>query len=285
MTIAFKELAGSPIETYGPAGMTARRLLLCAWDDRQSVVERLLGDGYRYAGQSRAPYPDKPGVVAIRARCEPLTDDLVLQTFGDLTEGLNRYNGFAKVTVDYELLVPTERPDLPETEPGTFLGYRQDSAGERIRLPAHSLAWQDEPTVPVTSEAAPSVRIPMIVHHVTWHRVVRPPWETIRSGQGTVNSGTFLGAPVGTVLLDGVTADREFLGFDSLDKAELGWRIGYTFRERAVKVAGASSPDWNHAYRSMPADDPAWDELADANGNRPYASSDFTDLFRFEATS
>ncbi len=285
MTLAFKELAGSPVENYGPEGMTARRLLLCAWDDRQQVVEQLFGDGYEYGGQSRAQYPDKPGVVAMRARCEPLTDDLVTQTLSELTEGLNRYNGFAKVTVDYELLVATERPDLPETEPGTFLSYRQDSNIDRARLPAHSLVWNDEPTVPVSSEAAPSIRIPLIVHHVTWHRVVYPPWDAIRSGQGTVNDAAFLGAPASTVLLDGVSADREFLRFDGLDKAELGWRIGYVFRERAVKTSDASTPGWNHAYRSMPVATPAWDELADANSNPPYESSDFTDLFRFEAPS
>ena len=285
MTIAFKELAGSPVETFGPEGMAAQRSLLCAWDDRQQVVELLLGDGYQYGGQSRAQYPGKPGVVAMRARCEPLIDDVAPQVLNQLTEGLNRYNGFAKVTVDYQLLVPSERDDLPDAETGTFLTYRQDFSSERVRLPAQSLVWQDEPDVPVASEAAPSVRIPVIEHHVTWHRVVSPPWEAIRARQGTLNNGAFLGAPAGTVLLDGVTAAREFLRFDGLDKAELGWQIGYVFREKAVKTPDSTSPGWNHAYRSLPADDPGWDQPADANGNRPYLLSDFSGLFRFEATS
>ena len=65
--------------------------------------------------------------------------------------------------------------------------------------------------------------------------------------------------------------------------ATLGWRIGYLFREKAIKTAGGSVVGWNHAYRSLPADDPGWDELVDANGNRPYVSSDFSELFQFGA--
>lgn len=284
MTVAFKELAGSPVETHGPEGFRARRILLCAWDDRQQVVEQLLGDGYEYGGRSRAQYPDQPDVVAMRTRCEPFADDVAPQVLSELTEGLNRYHGFAKVTVHYELLVPSERNDLPTVEDGTFLTYRQDYGGQRIKLPGHGLVWQGEPDVPVPPEAAPSLRIPVIEHHLTWHRVVNPPWEAIRRGVGTVNQAVFLGAPAANVLLDGAIAQREFLRIGELAKAELGWRMDYVFRERAIKAADGNLVGWNYSYRSLPADDPGWDELADANGNRPYPSSDFSQLFRFAAT-
>ena len=283
MTVAFKELAGSPVETYGPEGLRAQRVLLCAWDDREQVVQRLVGDGYEYGGSSRAPYPGKPDVVAMRARCEPFTDDVASQVLSELTEGLNRYSGFAKVTVDYELLVASDRTDVPPIESGTFLTYRQDVDSETMPLSGDSLSWEDEPGESVPEDAVPVVRVPAVEHHLTWHRVVSPPWKAIRACVGTVNSGQFLAAAAATVLFDGATAEREFIRFDGLAGAELAWRISYVFREKAIKTAAGEIVGWNHTYRSLPADDPGWDRLIDAAGNRPYASSDFSQLFRYEA--
>jgi hypothetical protein len=283
MTVAFKELAGSPLETYGPDGMKAQRVLLCGWDDRELVVEQLLGDGYEFGGRGRAGYPDKPDLLAMRIRCEPFADDVTPQVLSELTEGLNRYSGFAKVTVSYELLVAADREDLPAVEPGTLLTYRQQPGGETMILPGHALAWAGAAGVPVPPEAVPAIRVPIVEHHFTWHRVVRPPWEAIRHGVGTVNDATFLGAAAGTVLFAGATAEREFIRIDELANPALNWRLGYLFREKAVKTGDGSVVGWNHAYRSLPADDPGWDELVDAHGNRPYPSSDFSQLFQFAA--
>ncbi|MBN2476898.1 MAG: hypothetical protein JXB62_19985 [Pirellulales bacterium] len=285
MTVAFKELAGSPVETYGPDGLRATRTLLCAWDDREALVEQLLGDGYEYGGQSRAPYPDKPDVVALRIRCEPFADDVTPQVLTELTEGLNRYDGFAKITVDYELLVPSDRQDLPAIETGTFLTYRQDFGVEKVTLAGDGLTWVDAPTVEVPAEIEPALRVPTIEHDLTWHRVLDPPWAAIRNGVGTVNAQPFLGAAAGTVLLCGARAEREFINIDRFASPELAWQVRYVLLEKAVKAAGGDSVGWNHAYRSLPADAPGWDELTDPGGNRLYASTDFTQLFRFGTTS
>jgi len=67
MTVAFKELAGSPVEYYTPEGFRAERRLLCAWDDRHAVVEQLVGNGYPFGGQSQAAYPADP--TSARAGC------------------------------------------------------------------------------------------------------------------------------------------------------------------------------------------------------------------------
>jgi hypothetical protein len=286
MSVAFKELAGSPVETYDCEGFRARRLLLCNWDDRQSVVERLLGDGYEFGGQGRAPYPGKPDIVAISVHCEPFTDDVAPQVLTELTEGLNRYRGFAKqLTVCYELLVRSDRPDVPTVEKGTFLTYRQDREAELLSVADDSIGWTDQPEQPVPEVAVPVLRIPVMKHQFTWHRVVSPPWDGIRNCIGTLNQKEFVGAGPETVLFDGAKAQREFLRIDGLAKAELAWRIDYLFREKAVKTDDGEIVGFNHSYRSLPADNPGWDRLVDGAGNPLYRSSDFAQLFQFEATS
>ena len=217
--------------------MKAVRTLLCAWDDREAVIEQLLGDGYEFGGSSRAPYPGKPNVVAMRTRCEPLTDDLVPQQLQSLTEGLNCYNGFAKITVYYELLVTSERADAPEVIEGTFLTYSQDRDYEVVPMADDSLTWQDEPTAGIPEEAIPQVRVPIVEHHLTWHRVVSPPWDAIRRCVGTVNDAEFLGAAAGTVLFDGCTTEPEFLRIGELAQAELASRIEYIFPVPTVRYA------------------------------------------------
>jgi len=282
MSVAFKELAGSPVETFGPDGMTARRTLLCAWADRRRLVEQLLGDGYEFGGNLRAVYPGSPSVVAMQARCEPIGDDVEATVLTELTEGLNAYTGFAKVTADYEYLPVADRNDLPAVEAGTCLGYRQQHDYETLPLSGDSFTWEDEPAQAVPEEAVPVIRVPLVEHRLTWHRVVSPPWQAIRETIGTVNDGTFLGAAAGTVLLDGVDARREFLRVDDLAEFEVGWRLEYVFRERSIKTGDGTIVGYNHAYRSLPAGDPDWDRLIDGNGNLPYATADFDALFRFE---
>jgi hypothetical protein len=284
MTVAFKELAGSPVETYGPDGMKAERVLLCAWDDRELLVEQLLGDGYEFGGSGQTQYPDKPDVVAVRIRCEPLADDLAPQVLSELTVGLNRYHGFAKVRVDYQLLVPADRSDLPTIERGTFLTYRQESSLDGMTLPADALTWVGAPEVEVPEEAVPELSIPIVEHRLDWHRVTEPPWNAIRACIGTVNDAEFLGCVAGTLLLAGVTADAEFTSAGGQINRTRSWRIDYVFSEKAIKTGDGCVVGWNHAYRSLPVDDPGWDELIDTNGNRPYASGDFSKLFQFGLT-
>ena len=71
MTILFKELAGSPTETYGSDGMKAQRRLLCAYEDRLAAVAVLLGQGSVFGGQSPASYPGLSTAVAVEVQVEP----------------------------------------------------------------------------------------------------------------------------------------------------------------------------------------------------------------------
>jgi hypothetical protein len=285
----FKELAGSPVETYGPDGMQAERRLLCAYEDRQAVVAALLGNADILGGLGRAEYPGCPGVLAMRVRVEPFEKRPDEQgPFNDLTADLNSYSGqFVELVVNYEMLdADAHRPDLPMPEPGTVLTYRMTFAGEYLRLPSHGLAWQSAATLPVAPDAVPTLRLPIVEHHVTWHRVVQPPWEAIRECVGAVNNDLFLGAAAETLLCDGAKADRELAGFDDLHAPQCAWRIIYVFREKAIKVLDATAGPvvygWNHAYHALLAS-PGWDRLVDADGNCLYRTADFATLFSFGA--
>ena len=279
MSLAFKELAGSPIEEYGPDGLTATRHLLCAWDERHQVVEQLLGDGYLFGGSCGASYPGHACAVAMRVRCEPFTDDLVAQTLDSLTEGLNRYEGFAKLTVRYELLSPLDLADAPATEPGTVLTYRQEVGSEYVTPAAGGLSWSEAASTAVAADDVPVVRVPIVKHRLTWHRAAAPPWTAIRQCVGTVNASTFLGATTTTMLFDGATAEQEFFRIDELEQTQQGWRIDYVFREKAVKTGSGNIVGFNHAFRSQPAETAGWDELVDTAGQRLYRQSDFAQLF------
>lgn len=285
MTTPFRELAGSPVETFTADGMKARRRLVTAWEDRHALVAELLGQGYTLGAQGAASYPGRPMITAAEVRLEPWPAQAENQgAFTDVALQLNRYDGrFALVTVDYTLAeASAARDDLPSTEPDTFLTYRMDFGAEYEPWPAPALRWNSAVGVPVPPDAAPSVRVPIAEHHVTWHRVARPPWEAIRACIGAVNAATFLGAASETLLLDGATAEKQFLGADEAQQPRFGWRISYVFREKAV-VAGGNVYGWNHRFRHLPRDNPGWDRLLDLSGGSLYRSVDFTPLFFFAA--
>jgi hypothetical protein len=102
MTTAFKELPGSPKESYDSNGMKAQRLLICAWNDRNALVAEILGPGYQTGSLSPISYPGVSTALAAQVAVEPFMDDMTKQTLTSLTEGLNAYQGFAKVTIKYE---------------------------------------------------------------------------------------------------------------------------------------------------------------------------------------
>ncbi|MBN2581410.1 MAG: hypothetical protein JXB10_20685 [Pirellulales bacterium] len=234
MTTPFKELAGSPRESFGPDGMEAERRLICAWDDRRALVEEILGDGYEFGGQNPVAYPGVSSVVAVRVRVEPLTDDLVKQDLAELTDGPNAYQGFARLTVNYELLTAADRADLPEIEPQTFLTYRMDRGTETVTFGGDALYWPGNPEATFPSAAEGRLLLPVTIHRLTWHRAVNPPWSAIRVSSGTFNDAPFLGAAEGTLLFDGAAAERVFLRISDLDTPEFSWRIEYFFREKPL---------------------------------------------------
>jgi hypothetical protein len=282
MAISFKELDGSPTESFGVDGPKAQRRILVAWEERHAMIAELLGQGYQSGGTSPASYPLWANALAMAVRLEPWPSCPEDQgAFDDVASQLNSYSDqYARITIDYELLYASaSRGDLPQPDSGTVLTYRMDCGGEQAIVSGEGLQWVADASLPVPPEVIPVVRVPIAEHHLTWHRVISPPWDAIRNSLGTVNDDTFLGAAAETLLLDGVTADKQFLGIDDFQQPQFGWRIGYVFREKTIHWGG-NTYGWNYAYCCLPQNSPAWDKLVDSQGESLYRTSAFGPLFQ-----
>jgi len=277
MSVPFKELGGSPVETYAAEGFRAERQFLIAWEDRDAFAVELLGTAVPHGASTWLEYPGKSSVFAVSLRYEPFDpDNPDPQALTDLTQGLNSYsNSFAKATVQYRTVSPRDRDDGPENEIGTHLTYQMLFGVEQCEITPGGWTWVDEPSIPAPQDVPLLKTIPVTEHHLTWHQVIRPPWDTIRDLQGKANLGVFLGCPEGTVLFLGAEANKLFRSDFDAGASEFCWEIRYVFRERAVKQGGHVY-GWNHFYR---ADPPGWAELTNGT-DRMYDLADLATLFQ-----
>ncbi|MBN2021191.1 MAG: hypothetical protein JW809_00210 [Pirellulales bacterium] len=276
MTVAFRELGGSPIEQYDSNGFSARREFLIAWEDRDAFAVEILGEAAPQGGSTWIHYPGKENVFAVRVRYLPVDPDQPdIQDLASLTEGLNSYtHAWARAIVEYKTVNDRDRTDGPENESGTHLSYRMLYSSEYAPIGAGGWQWNDTSN-PLPDDQTLAKWIPMTEHHLTWHQVINPPWETIRDLQGTVNASAFLGCAAGTLLFEGADANKLFrAGFEE-GVAPFCWQIRYLFRERAIKFGGATH-GWNHAYRENPA---GW-VLINNGSHALYDTANFSSLFQ-----
>lgn len=276
MAVAFRELAGSPQEQYDVNGFSARRELLVAWEDRDALAIEILGEAAQHGGAFWTTYPGKPSAFAVSIRFEPLDADRPdRKTLSTLAEGLNSYSGsFAKAVVLYKTVNELDRDDGPDNEEGTQISYRMRHSAEYREIGPGGWSWVDNSN-PLPTDRPLAKWIPMTEHHLTWYKVVNPPWETIHALQGTVNEAEFLACPPGTLLFEGAEANKLFAGDLASGASPFCWEIKYLFRERSVKHGGAVF-GWNHLYREDP---PGWVE-ATAGSNKMYDDADFNLLFQ-----
>ncbi len=287
MGIDFKELAGSPVKNFGPNGATAHREIVVAYTNEMAMVAELLGDSFVFGGAGQKEFPDLSFLVATKIKSKPRPTDAPDEQgqFTDIETEVNTYPNFVQLSVDYELRNNMPFPPPEELEDGTFLSYRMDFGGEYIQIGSNTLKWNDQPNQPVDADITPTIRVPIIEHHVTWHRVINPPWATIRSQIGSVNSVGIFGFDAGFLLFDGCTADREFTGIDQLNEPQFGYRMSYVFREKHINVLGAVDKGWQFTYRTKPENNPGWDTLIDGAGNNIYVTADHNLLFKFAAVT
>jgi hypothetical protein len=281
MSVAFRELSGSPVETYGIEGFQARREFLVAWDDREAFAAELLGVASAHGNSPWARYPGKDSVYAVHIRFEPADPaDPDPQALDSPDVGLNSYRrGHAKAIVEYRTLTGRDRDDGPVNETGTHLTYRMAYGVESLEIAPGGWHWADQPSIAVSGDA-PLVRaVPYTDHHLTWHQVVRPPWTAIRQLQGKINAEALLGCPAGTLLFVGAEASKLFRSDLAAGPSPFCWQIHYLLRERALKQGGRTL-GWNHLFRPSPA---GWAEPTTDGVDRLYDAADLSALFFSEA--
>jgi len=292
MTQCFKELAGSPDESWGPEGFRATRRIVVPWANRNAMALELVGSGYQFGSNNGAQYPGSEFVKAVRVNSAPWVEKPDNQgAFDDIATDLQTYPVDALLTVEYEL-VPTptlEWPLLgdgtPDVDDETFLEYSMDFGGEMMTVPKQKLQWLNDVNAPVPEEVKAAVRIPIIEHRVSWSRVSAPPWDAIRSLTGKVNDAAFIGLIAEQLLFDGCRANKKFISMDELESPEFGWKLEYIFRQKTIHCLGGDNVQqggvgWNHNYRTL-GGVPAWDKLlpgGDVNKTM-YETGDFNRLF------
>jgi len=277
LSVAFKEIGGSPVERYTRSGFFAQRRFLVAWEDREQFAVEVLGRAATHAEVGPVQYPGKPTAVAVSLRYEPLDADAPdNKPLADLAHDLNSYDGqYAVATVEYRLLNTQDREDGPTNEPGTHLTYRMKPARVDLEIRPAGWVWADQPTVPLPDDLTLTKTVPLTEHHLVWHEVIRPPWAVIQSLQGTVNAEEFLGCSPGTLLFVGADVNKLFRAGLESEPSEFAWQIHYLFLERAIKHGGAVY-GWNHVYRDSP---PGWAEPV-SGSLKLYDEADFQPLFR-----
>lgn len=283
MAIAFEELAGSPTVRFHDGSFNAVRRLLVDWQDAIPFLVELYG-GWRFMGEELdylppASFPGVPAALATEITIEPFPADSP-QSHPEITlqSPTNAYDR-ALLTVHYGIAFDLEnnaRPDLPGVPAGTYLTYRADLGHESVSTPGRNWRWAVD-SAAVGDDVRPAIVTPAEEFTLTWYRVPRPPWNAIRDLRGRVNDALFLNFPPGTVLFLGCTTRRDFQVLDSGM-----WRLAYHFKVRSVpSTAGGGQVGWNYHYRRQAASGEHWLEIADQDGNRPYAEGPFVNLFQF----
>lgn len=274
MTIVFKELAGSPEEKYSMTGFSATRKLLCAWNDRNALVRELLGDNEEFAGNTSVSYPGRHDIRVTDINIVPWEKvpnttyvDGVAVEFTDVATEVNAYTSQqAHLTVGYQWMIDGSNalpnPRSMDIEPDTFLTYTRKLSGEYHTQPGRNIAWSDDPNIPIPKDALPTIRVPITEHHLTWSRVTSPPESAMTKAMGKINATAWSGYSAETMLFEGATMKREFVGFPDNDPVAGGagswgtWEVGYVFREKLMgfnfnNFAGVNGIPlgWQHTWR------------------------------------
>ena len=284
MSVAIEELDGSPRFRIAESGTTAVRRLLVAWNQWQALARelvgtyRVVGGGFSFVAPSHVLLNN---LIVSELAVDPWPEEKI--TSGALTSIASSPNDYphAVVTATYRTIYDANnqpRDDLPSVPAGTILTYSADLGAEYMTVPGRVWRWVDPPDNPkVPEDVNPGLLIPSGAYQLTWRRVPRPPWNKIRELRGKVNSGTFVGAPAGTVLFLGARATREF---QFLEEGGF-WRIEYSFLECTKELTTGAKVGWNYFYKELKVGSEHWVRIEDQDGGAPYRQGDLTQLFQF----
>jgi hypothetical protein len=246
MAVAIDIQAGYPQGNITPEGGSLTVVGKVAWSDIIPAITQLFP----------APTTAGPGTGAIDPgfglyRCQscefkPVGTDPLVNAGGTPFTSIYDANftmpfyEFAWLTINYSSLqveYPSVAGDTPDTPDGSTAVYglvhNLSSGGETITLSDRSLYWSDEKSANGEKVSARKI-IATVEHNVMWKRVASPPWESMRTLIGKVNSTNLGPFQTGTILNETLL----YLGFtatpDITAAGDRVWEIGYRFSERRV---------------------------------------------------
>lgn len=276
MPVDFEELSGSPNGTFSDGKFTGTRQFKVAWEDYTTFIGELYGV-YRLTGgtvssTSPATFPGVPQAICTDIKFNPQSGLAPVKSgVITLTNGNSVTYPHAFITATYKIPFSSGgsgRSNLPSVPEGTYLDFSSDRGAEYESIPGRTWVWSGS-SVPVPEDSSPAVILPTEEVTLTWSRVTSPPWSTIESTKGKLNDATFLNYGAGKLMFAGARTRKSF----QLTEQSF-WTIEYSFRAR--------SEEWNKSYNEGTGVLTAgWTEIEDAEGNPPYASGSFSDLFQF----
>lgn len=288
MTVTFEELEGSPRIRINDQGTSAVRTFRVAWDNWQEFVRDLIGTfrAYGLATEFIPPieFPGLPNLIVSDVQVEPFDPDNP-DGSGGVSLGFltNAYpSGGARITATYRTMTDQfspSRSDLPPVPNGTYVTYAADLGSERMTVPGRAWLWSGTSSEHVADDVNPGIMVPSGIYTLRWQRVPAPPWTKIRSLRGKVNAGSFLSAPAGTVMFLGARASRQFQFIEDGGF----WNLDYTFAENCKTLSdGGTQVGWNYFYKEQALAGEHWVPITNLEGNPPYQSGNFQQLFQFE---
>lgn len=190
---------------------TAVRTMLCAWEDRITIIDQIRGGG----SQIGSVYVYTPSVFYPDAAFLPFDSIHVEGLPGEdgLTVGPNGMVGYkyARLRITYKTL---------DYFDGITTGTTSlDFATQIVSLPRSAPTYQFPDGTPLSPQDSPPIRVGIVTIVQTRKNLAELPTSLVQSLAGCVNSIAFLGGSPGTVLFDGGHADRRLtaLGAENWD--------------------------------------------------------------------
>lgn len=183
-----------------------------------------------------------------------------------------------------------------DNKKGTWISYEADYGAEIMQTGWGWFHWYNETVgtndYKVGDNVHPGIVVPSIVHSLTWHNCIAPPWKTIRTTVGKVNSNTnMMGAAAGCLLFLGAQPRQRFRFQGGTKRSTTAgteserpyYDVTYRFAEQVKYNNSSSTPvGWNHLYkRTALSGSDHWVEIRDESNNPLHLSADFTELFKY----
>ena len=261
-------------------GMTGVRVARqVPWGSLESVVPQILGHMIMAGEQPVIVAGEQwPGIPRLRAKSVDIRGEG--QTVAQSWQLGPAYQ-FANLTVSYETSDNEDDEDDDDEDDKDGEVQRVDQIDYDVEIMV--VPMKVKASVPLLPTESPSdypggikysekevkrhIRIPTITYTVTYPKVVKPPFTTIRSHIGKINSSAFLGGAAGTVLFDGPSLTRNFIPYD---KKSVWKFVGKFIYQRN---------GWN---KQLHPETLKWVDALDVGGDgatKPYETADLSQLF------